>query len=315
MTLPAESTRSTRSVVPPLLPCASTESTIDRPNFTFTTPTRALPFANDARQLDDRSLRRGVGGRLRRRHPVGPRRLPPAFVALDEVRRRRRRHRVVAVFIGDHDFGDVELGEQLVQVAVSAFSSTCCDRVALNICSSCRRSSGFGRPLRARDLGALLGRGDDDGDDAISSTCRVRSASTRSTSCSESDAALTMRASSSPAIDLLEDEQAGVRDDAEDENGRRCRRDSGSATAATAPTACRRRECADREDARTGTGVHRPLDSAVTPTHDRTDRSNPGRRAGRLRSCRHRAEMAGALGGARDEPHRPRLPACGRSTP
>ena len=30
-------------VVPTLLPCASTESSIERPNFTFTTPTRALP--------------------------------------------------------------------------------------------------------------------------------------------------------------------------------------------------------------------------------------------------------------------------------
>ena len=58
------------------------------------------------------------------------------------------------------------------------------------------------------------------------------------------------------------------------------------------------------EDARTGTVVHRPLDSANY--HDRIESSNAGRRTGRLRSCRHRAEMAGALGEARDEPHRPR---------
>src|SRR5512143_2785185 len=43
ITLPSESTRSTRSVLPPTLPCINTESTIDRPNFTLTTPTFTPP--------------------------------------------------------------------------------------------------------------------------------------------------------------------------------------------------------------------------------------------------------------------------------
>ena len=42
-------------------------------------------IANDARELDDRALRGRVGRCLRRGDAVGPRRLPPAFVALHEV--------------------------------------------------------------------------------------------------------------------------------------------------------------------------------------------------------------------------------------
>src|SRR5690242_7729963 len=44
MTLPVESSRSTRNPPPPpVLPCERTESTIESPNLTFTTPVRVLP--------------------------------------------------------------------------------------------------------------------------------------------------------------------------------------------------------------------------------------------------------------------------------
>ena len=66
MTLPSESTRSTRSVEPPALPCASTESTIDKPKLHLDDADPRSVIANDSRQLDDGALGRGVGGCLAR---------------------------------------------------------------------------------------------------------------------------------------------------------------------------------------------------------------------------------------------------------
>ena len=204
MTLPAESTRSTRMRrAARRCPGRAPSRRIERPNFTFTTPTRALPSRTTP--ASSTTVRCVAGSMVACAvvHPVGPRRLPPRLVALDEVRRRRGRHGVVAVFVGDHHFGDVELGEQIGQIALERALVHLLGARRLEHLLELRRSSGSGgRSAREISL-PLLGRRDDrSAPTAISSTCRTRSASTRSTSCSESDAALTMRASSSPAIDF-----------------------------------------------------------------------------------------------------------------
>src|SRR5689334_20604135 len=69
--------------------------------------------AYGARELHDSLPRCFILGRFGIRDASLPGGLPPAFVALNEVTRRRGRDGIVAILVSEHDLGDVELREQV----------------------------------------------------------------------------------------------------------------------------------------------------------------------------------------------------------